>query len=93
MAKLLYIDSAIGKERSASILEVGKVFLDAYQETHLNDQLETMNVWNAKLEELDEITLEASAAIIAVTQQRRVNEPSSPGTVTRTRLPRSLCAA
>ena len=64
MAKLLYIDSSVGKERSASILEVGKVFLEAYQETHLNDQLETLNVWDAKLEELDEITLDASAAII-----------------------------
>lgn len=64
MAKLLYIDSSVGKERSAPMLEVGKVFLDAYQETHPNDQLETFNVWNANLEELDEVTLEASYAII-----------------------------
>lgn len=64
MAKLLYIDSSIGKERSAPMLDVAKVFLKAYQESHLNDQLETMNVWDAKLEELDEVTLDASAAII-----------------------------
>ena len=64
MAKLLYIDSSVGKERSAPILEVGKVFLDAYQETHLNDQLETLNVWDMNLEDLDEVTLDASYAII-----------------------------
>lgn len=64
MAKLLYIDSSIGKDRSAPILDVGKAFLEAYQETHLNDQLETFNVWDANLEELDEVTLEASSAII-----------------------------
>jgi FMN-dependent NADH-azoreductase len=64
MAKLLYIDSSVGKERSAPMLEVGKVFLEAYQETHLNDQLETLNVWDANLEDLDEVTLEASYAII-----------------------------
>jgi len=64
MAKLLYIDSSMGKERSGPILEVGKAFLDAYQETHLNDQLETLNVWDTNLEELDEITLDASYAII-----------------------------
>jgi FMN-dependent NADH-azoreductase len=64
MAKLLYIDSSIGKERSAPMLDVGKVFLDAYQETHLNDQLEKLNVWDTNLEPLDEITLEASYAII-----------------------------
>ncbi len=64
MAKLLYIDSSVGKERSAPMLEVGKVFLEAYQESHLNDQLETLNVWDANLEDLDEVTLEASYAII-----------------------------
>lgn len=64
MAKLLYIDSSVGKERSAPMLAVGKVFLDAYQETHLNDQLETLNVWDVELEELDEVMLDASYAII-----------------------------
>lgn len=64
MAKLLYIDSSVGKERSAPLLEVGKVFLDSYQETHLNDQLETLKVWGTDLEELDEVTLDASYAII-----------------------------
>lgn len=64
MAKLLYIDSSVGKERSASMLEVGKVFLDAYQETHLNDQLDTLNVWDGDMVELDELTLDASYAII-----------------------------
>jgi len=64
MAKLLYIDSSVGKERSAPMLEVGKVFLEAYQETHLNDQLETLNVWDANLEELDAVTMDASFAII-----------------------------
>ncbi len=64
MAKLLYIDASVGKERSAPMLEVGKVFLDAYQETHPNDQLEILNVWDMNLEELDEITLDASYAVI-----------------------------
>lgn len=64
MAKLLYIDSSIGKERSKPILEVGRAFLDAYQETHPNDQLETFNVWDANLDALDEVMLDASYAII-----------------------------
>jgi len=64
MAKLFYIDSSLGKTRSESILEVSKAFLDAYRETHPNDQLESLNVWDANLPELDEETLEASYAII-----------------------------
>lgn len=64
MAKLLYIDSSVGKDRSAPMLEVGKVFLDAYQETHPNDQLETLKIWDINLEDLDELTLDASYAII-----------------------------
>ncbi|MFB3070800.1 MAG: FMN-dependent NADH-azoreductase [Nitrospirales bacterium] len=64
MAKLLYIDASVGKERSAPMLEVGKVFLDAYQESHPNDQLEPFNVWDANLEALDEVTMDASYAII-----------------------------
>lgn len=64
MAKLLYIDSSLGKTRSESILEVSKVFLDSYQETHPNDQLESINVWDADLPEMDEQTLDASYAII-----------------------------
>jgi len=64
MAKLLYIDSTVGKERSAPMLEVGKVFLDSYQETHPNDQLEILNVWDMNLDELDEATLDASYAVI-----------------------------
>lgn len=64
MAKLLYIDASLGKELSAPMLEVGKVFLDAYQETHPNDQLDTLNVWDADLLDLNEVTLDASYAII-----------------------------
>lgn len=64
MAKLLFVDSSVGKERSTPMLEVGKVFLDAYQETHPNDQLETLKIWDMNLEDLDEITLDASYAII-----------------------------
>jgi len=64
MARLLSIESSMGKERSAPILEVSKVFLDAYRESHPNDQLETLNVWNTSLEELDEDTLNASYAIL-----------------------------
>ena len=64
MARLLYIESLLGKERSSAMLEVGKVFLDAYQETHPNDHLYTINVWNTNLEELEEVTLDASYAII-----------------------------
>lgn len=64
MARLFYIDSSLGKTRSESILDVSKSFLEAYQETHPNDQLETLNVWDMNLPELDEQTLDASYAII-----------------------------
>jgi len=64
MARLLYIDSSLGKTRSESILDVSKAFLDAYQESHPNDQLDCLNVWDANLEDLDEQTLDASYAII-----------------------------
>ena len=64
MARLFYIDSCLGKTRSEAVQEVSKAFLDAYQETHPNDQLESINVWNSELSELDEQTLDASYAII-----------------------------
>ena len=64
MARLLYIESNLGKERSASMNEVGKTFLEAYQENHPNDQLETLDVWNTNLIEIDEAMLNASYAII-----------------------------
>ena len=64
MAKLLYIDSSLGKARSESILEVSKTFLESYQETHPNDQLESLNIWDSDLPEMDEQTLDASYAII-----------------------------
>lgn len=64
MAKLLYIQSAIGKERCMSMIDVGNVFLEAYQETHPNDRLETFNIWDMDLLEIDETVLNASYAII-----------------------------
>ena len=64
MARLFYIDSSLGKARSESILEVSKAFLDSYQETHPNDQLDALNVWDAELPDIDEETLDASYAII-----------------------------
>jgi FMN-dependent NADH-azoreductase len=64
MARLLYIEANLGKERSASMNEVGKTFLEAYQENHPNDQLDTLDVWNTNLIEIDEAMLNASYAII-----------------------------
>lgn len=64
MARLLYIESALGKDRSASLHEVGKTFLQAYEESHPNDQLETVDIWNTNLFEIDETLINASYAII-----------------------------
>jgi len=48
MARLLYIEASPRKERSASI-EVSRAFLETYQTTHPDDEIETLDIWAADL--------------------------------------------
>jgi FMN-dependent NADH-azoreductase len=48
MARLLYIEASPRKERSASI-EVSRAFLETYQTTHPDDEIETLDIWASDL--------------------------------------------
>ena len=61
MANLLYVESSPRKQRSASI-EVARVFLDAYRESHSGHTVETIDVWNLALPEFDGAAIEAKYA-------------------------------
>lgn len=63
MAKLLYIEGSPRKERSASI-KIAKVFLEAYRESHPNDEIEKLDVWEVGLPRFDGETLNAKYAIL-----------------------------
>ena len=58
MAKLLYIESSPRKSRSKSI-EVAKVFLDTYRNTHPDDEIATIDLWTRTLPEIDGDALDA----------------------------------
>jgi FMN-dependent NADH-azoreductase len=73
MAQLLYIEASPRKERSASI-EVSRAFLEAYQETHPDDRVETIDIWTADLPSFDGEALAAKYAGIS-------GEPLTPGQV------------
>lgn len=61
MANLIYIETSPRKQRSASI-EVARVFLDAYRDSHPGHTIETIDVWNLTLPEFDGAALEAKYA-------------------------------
>ncbi len=63
MAKLLYIEASPRKARSASI-QVARAFLDAYRAAHPADQVETLDLWQTPLPELDETLINARYALI-----------------------------
>lgn len=50
MAKLLYIEASPRKERSHSIA-VAKSFLESYQQSHPNDQIEKWDLWSLQMPE------------------------------------------
>jgi FMN-dependent NADH-azoreductase len=63
MARLLYIEASPAKSTSHSI-EVAKVFLKAYQETHPQDELQAIDLWAADLPPFDAETIEAKFAVL-----------------------------
>jgi FMN-dependent NADH-azoreductase len=63
MAKLLYIEASPRKDRSKST-QVARTFLAAYQKSHPNDSIETLDLWATSLPRFDGDTLDAKYAII-----------------------------
>ena len=63
MAKLLYIESSPRKERSSSIA-VANAFLDVYRASNPNDEVETVDLWNAGLPEFDGFTIDAKYQVL-----------------------------
>ncbi len=48
MPKLVYVEASPRKERSHSI-RVAQAFLETYRETHPDDEVETLDLWNLRL--------------------------------------------
>lgn len=63
MAKLLYIESSPRKKRSSSIA-VAKTFLETYQKTHPQDQIQVMDLWHTELPPFDGDVIDAKYAIM-----------------------------
>lgn len=63
MAKLLYIESSPRKDRSKSIL-VARAFLDAYEQAHPDDEVETLDLWKTSLPEFDGFTIDAKYQVL-----------------------------
>ena len=72
MTRLLYVEASPRKERSASI-EVSRAFLEAYQEAHPEDEIETLDIWASALPSFNGEALAAKYAGLngtALTQQQ-----------------------
>ena len=63
MAKLLYIQASPRGDRSASIA-VAKHFIATYHATNSDDQIETLDLWDADLPEFDGDTIKAKYAVL-----------------------------
>lgn len=63
MASVLYIECSPRKERSASIQAAG-AFLDAYRQTHPDDTIRTLNVFETDLPAFDGFTINAKYTIL-----------------------------
>jgi FMN-dependent NADH-azoreductase len=63
MARLLYIEASPAKVLSHSI-RVAKVFLEAYQEKHAQDELGAIDLWVTDLPPFDAETIEAKFAVL-----------------------------
>jgi FMN-dependent NADH-azoreductase len=62
MAKLLFIEGSPRKLRSKST-QVARTFLTAFQKSHPNDSIETLDLWATPLPRFDGATIEAKYAI------------------------------
>ncbi|MCB1663375.1 MAG: NAD(P)H-dependent oxidoreductase [Pseudomonadales bacterium] len=63
MSKLLYIESSPRKDRSASI-EVANSFIQAFTQANPNHQVETIDLWNLTLPELNGELINAKYRIL-----------------------------
>lgn len=63
MAKLLYIEASPRKSRSKSIA-VAKAFLERYQETHPDDEVVTLDLWEKALPEFNGYTIDAKYQVL-----------------------------
>jgi FMN-dependent NADH-azoreductase len=63
MAKLLYIEASPRKDRSKST-QVARTFLAAYQKSHPDDSIQTLDLWATSLPRFDGDTLDAKYAIV-----------------------------
>jgi FMN-dependent NADH-azoreductase len=63
MNRLLYIESSPRKKRSSSI-EVARHFLDAYRESHPNDSIETIDLWQKEIPPFDGDVIDAKYAVM-----------------------------
>jgi len=63
MSKLLYIEASPLKSRSHTVA-VARQFLDAYARVHPDDDIETIDLWQATLPPFDGETIEAKFAVL-----------------------------
>ncbi len=63
MAHLLYIEASPRKERSASI-EAARTFISEYERTHLEDVVETLDLWATHLPEFDGHVIDSKYVIL-----------------------------
>ena len=63
MQKLLYIQASPRKERSKST-QVASVFLESYQQSHVEDTVETLNIFEEDLPTFDGLKVQAKYTIL-----------------------------
>lgn len=63
MSRLLYIEASPRKKRSSSI-QVAHTYLEAYQQSHPNDDVETLDLWQQELPRFDGDVIDAKYAIM-----------------------------
>ncbi|OYP30479.1 FMN-dependent NADH-azoreductase [Rhodopirellula sp. MGV] len=63
MAKLLSIESSPRKKRSKSI-STANVFLDAYRDSHPDDEIVTLDLWDRTLPEFNDFALDAKYQVM-----------------------------
>jgi FMN-dependent NADH-azoreductase len=63
MARLLYIESSPRKDRSSSI-KVAQAFIDEYQQTHPDDTVDVIDLWQTDLPSFDGSVIESKYAIM-----------------------------
>jgi FMN-dependent NADH-azoreductase len=63
MSRLLYIEASPRKKRSSSI-QVAHTYLEAYQQNHPNDEVETLDLWQRELPRFDGDVIDAKYSIM-----------------------------